>query len=512
MYSLRNKEEKMREKEIKLKDLLIEILLRWRAIIVWMLVGAIVMGAYSYVVTYKDERAAIIQNEEIQAEIEEQKKKLEETEDEYANKGNMTLDYLTSKLNAMQKGAVDNVLAYEDYIVARKEYMEKSILMHMDALNIPQVELSFAILSDNVEKSYSIERIYEDMIAGGLYQYIEDKNEDISMEQAAELVTITRATSGTFNGGDTFEIRIRAITEQQCKTLAENVIEYLNSKHGNIEKVMGSHIIEVVKNDFSVAMDYSIQSSQITAKHEIVTWENNVAEWKENFSEEEQRYYNYVTTGKAVTNENVDNFEETEDDYQLVKVVPASISVKMVILGLGLSAFIYMCYVIILYIFGNKLSVCDDVDDMFEVQHLGVIQCQAHEKKIFDFVDKWIYKLRDYGKRRFPEKEALGLATVAVKIAAEKEGLHKIFCIGCDIKNDTAETCSKIALELKKDNIDAVVLNNILYDQESLGKLREAKGAFLVETAGSTMYEEIVKELEILKRQDIMVLGILVVE
>lgn len=502
----------MREKEIKLMDLLIEFLLRWRIILVWMIAGAIIMGGYSYVGSYKEEQAAIAKNKEIKAEIEEEKKKLEATEDEYASKGNLTLDYITSKLDAVQKGNVNNVLAYEDYIEARKEYVKKSILMQMDALNIPQVELSFAILSDDLDKSYRIERIYEDMIAGGLYQYIEDKNEDFNTEQVAELVSITRTTSALFNGGDTFEVRVRAITEQQCRALAENVIEYLNSKHENIESIMGSHTLEVSKNDFSVVMDYSIQSSQITTNHEIVTWESNVAEWKEKFSEEEERYYNYMRTGKAVANANDDNSEEVEEANGLIEVVPASISAKMVILGLGLFAFIYLCYVVVLYIFGNKLRVYDDVDYLFEVQHLGVIQCQNHNQKIFDFVDKWIYKLRDYGKRRFTEGEALGLAVTSIKIAAEKENLQEILCIGCDIKNNAAEVCSKVAQELKKDNIDTVVLNNILYNQESLTRLREARGAFLVETVGSTMYEEIVKELESLKRQDITVLGILVVE
>lgn len=502
----------MREKEIKLKDLLIEILLRWRTILVWMIIGAIVMGGYSYVKAYKAEQAVIAGNEKVKAKIEEQKKELEGLEDSYENKENLRLEYFTSKLKAGQKGSVDNVVAYESYIKARKEYMEKSILMQMNAVKIPQAELTFSILSDDLDKSYRIERIYEDLIAGGLYQYIEEKNKNITSEQAAEIITITRSASGLINGGDSFEVRVRELTEEQCKALAENVIEYINTKHDAIEEVMGSHSVEVVKNDYSIAMDYSIQSNQITARNELVTWENNVAEWKESFSEDEERYYNYITSGKAVINDNLNDMEDGEEDYQFETVVPASISVKMVILGLGLFAFLYLCYVIILYIFGNKLRVSDDVDNLFGVQHLGVIQCRNHKKKIFDFVDKWIYKLRGYGKRRFSEKEALGLAAVAIKMAAEKENFDKILCIGCDIKSDTAEVCSEVAQELKNSNIDMVVLNNILYNQESLGRLREAKCAFLVETAGSTMYEEIVKELDLLKRQGVAVLGILVVE
>ena len=43
-------------------------------------------------------------------------------------------------------------------------------------------------------------------------------------------------------------------------------------------------------------------------------------------------------------------------------------------------------------------------------------------------------------------------------------------------------------------------------------KLGTAKGAVLVEKAGSTLYNEITGELELLKRQEIVVLGGITVE
>lgn len=502
----------MKQKEIRLKDLLIEVLLRWRVLLVWMIVGAIVLGAYGYANAVKAENEAVAKNEEIKAKIEQQRQEIEKNEDAYANKGNMTLEYLTSKLDATQQGNVNNVLAYESYIKARKEYMGKSIIMQMEATAIPQVELTFSVLSDDMDKNCRIERIYEDLIAGGLYRYIEERNKDISSEQAAEIVTITRSTAGLINGGDSFEVRVRGLTEEQSKTLAQNVIDYINSKHDTIEATMGSHSIEAVNNEYSVAMDYSVQSSQITSRNELVTWENNVAEWKEKFSEDEERYYNFITNGEATTADNADDTGSIEQNYQFETVTPASVSAKKVVFGMALFAFLYLCYIVLSFIFDNKLRAYDEVDNLFGVPYLGIIQCRKQKRKLFDFVDRWIYKLRDYGKRKFSEKESLGLAAVAVKIATEKENLGRVLCVGCDIKDDTAEVCNKVAQELKRDNIETVILNNILYNQDSLGRLGEAKAAFLVETADDTMYEEIVKELDLLKRQEISILGILVVE
>lgn len=52
----------------------------------------------------------------------------------------------------------------------------------------------------------------------------------------------------------------------------------------------------------------------------------------------------------------------------------------------------------------------------------------------------------------------------------------------------------------------------MLYDTAAMEQLNTMKGVVLVEKAGSTLYEEIAKELELLARQGITVLGSVVVE
>ena len=39
----------MNEREISIVDLMVDILLHWRAFIIWMLIGAVALGAFSYV-------------------------------------------------------------------------------------------------------------------------------------------------------------------------------------------------------------------------------------------------------------------------------------------------------------------------------------------------------------------------------------------------------------------------------------------------------------------------------
>ena len=58
-------------------------------------------------------------------------------------------------------------------------------------------------------------------------------------------------------------------------------------------------------------------------------------------------------------------------------------------------------------------------------------------------------------------------------------------------------------------------MRSILYpssNAEAMEKMDAMQGAVLVEKAGSTLYNEVAGELELLKRQDIRVLGGIIVE
>lgn len=99
-----------------------------------------------------------------------------------------------------------------------------------------------------------------------------------------------------------------------------------------------------------------------------------------------------------------------------------------------------------------------------------------------------------------------------MKLAARNQELEQVCLIGCHVAGAAQETCESIRTVLAKEQIETVMLNNVLYDAETMEKLEHVQGAVLVETAGSTLYEEIKEELSLLSRQHICVLGGIIVE
>ena len=79
------------------------------------------------------------------------------------------------------------------------------------------------------------------------------------------------------------------------------------------------------------------------------------------------------------------------------------------------------------------------------------------------------------------------------------------------IKNGIVQYLIESGMDEKED-ITVTVLDNVLYNLETLEKLENIQNVVLVEKAGSTMYDEVAKEIELLQRNKINVLGGILVE
>ncbi len=161
------------------------------------------------------------------------------------------------------------------------------------------------------------------------------------------------------------------------------------------------------------------------------------------------------------------------------------------------------------YIFNTKLRVSDELQSIYGIPQIGLVVRGSGRKVL---LDKWVDSLRHYGKRKFTGEQSMELAFAAIKIAAVKNGLNNICLMGCNMSAGADKVCESLKAALEKEQISVSVLDNVLYDAEAMEKMDAMQGAVLVEKVGSTLYNEVAGELELLKRQDITVLGGIIVE
>lgn len=482
----------MKERELNLIDMLVSIVARWRGIIVFAVIGALLIGAADYVKSANQVNATQIANQEATS-VEEQLLQIEE------------------KMTAVEKASVLSVIDDEKEYALRKEFLDTSAVMKMDPYNVHRIELIYKVQAEDVTNSYMVGTVYEDLVNGvGLTKWIEEQtgvpamnvNELITAASKSKL-TILSGEENKGIGNDILKVVITDANEAECRELAKLVEAYIESQRETLVKEFGAHEMVLLSETYGTVIDTAIADRQINYNNTLITLLNNSAKLKDAFTADQQAYYDLLT--QPATEEG-DVSAETEEPAAPAK---ASISVKAVALGAIIGAVLYAFAIMFFYVINNRLRASDELANIYDIPQLGLVV--KDNAKLF-IVDKWIQSLRNRGKRRFTAEQSLELATTAVKIAALKSGLDHVCLIGCDMEAGANEVCDKLKESLEKDNLIVTILNNVLYDAAAMAQLDDVKGAVLVEKAGSTMYREIADELELVGRQEIKVLGGIVVE
>lgn len=509
---------KMKEREISLLDLLVELLLHWRMVLVAMLLGGIVLGGFSYVRSSQNAKRQQQAAEKAHQDWEQQQGlSREELMEQWEAQGVS----LRGKLDDAQLERVNTAFSLRQRWDERFDYQQHSLLMQLNPMKIQQADLIFWVSADDMEEAYIIANVYERLLAGAtLHEYVENKcgiDCDVS-----EIITLTKPGYDVEQVSNyTLEERVNAVSVQilhddadTCSAMADAVEEFIRLQQKELERTLGNHEVILLSRTQREVTDKKVADLQSTCANTLYSLSVNYSALKKSFVSEELAYYNYLVAGSpadsgdagAQENEAVQGASAPE-----TVVAKAGISVKYVLLGIILFAGIYFFALFVKYIMNSRLRSADSLCELYGIPQLGTVSALS-QKRFLGVVDQWILKLRYHNQRRFTPEESVGLAAVAVKMAALKRGDKAVCLLGCELKGNTLEICGQIKGQLEAAGLKVNTLSNVLYDAEAMEQLGGVGSVVLVETAGVTLYDEILKELELLRRQEITVLGGIVME
>ena len=518
----------MKERQVSLTDLLVEILLRWRAMMVWMAVGAILFGGLSFVRSYqtsKDQEAKV--NAAIKQENENREQQSEEYED-LPEDSSMLEEWLTARMTSLQIQRVEYTLTNEAAYADKLTYQENSLLMHMDPNSVKRAEITFYVASNDMQKSHDIEKVYEDIARSGEAIAHMAKAIGCKAAEITEGISIKRMSTGRLDDTNTFCMRIDHYDESDCRTMAQALIDFVEGKHDELESAVGVHQIMAIDQSYAETLDTTILNYQKAYWDSLRTLEDTISKYKTSFTEEEWDYYDFQingqltglsevmlaneTIGENTVSENDSTEESLKEIIERGVTVHPGVSMKYVVLGMVLMSLLYAFIAFVIYVLNPRLRASDQLQDIYGFPQIGMIPKENVRNRLFGFIDQRILMLRDFNKRKFTKERALELSAAALKIALEKESADIVYLIGCELKDSTLEACEVIQQLLGKEKIQVNILNNVLYDAQAMSDLKHVRTAVLVEGAGVTLYNEIAQELELLHRQKIKVLGGIVVE
>lgn len=192
--------------------------------------------------------------------------------------------------------------------------------------------------------------------------------------------------------------------------------------------------------------------------------------------------------------------------------VGPGISAKYILSCAVMAVLLYAVFFFMLYVTNDKVRMTDEWDELYNIPHLGIVCKQKKQGNVWEKIDKWLLHLKCKREFEMSEVETLKLAYVSLKLMAQKEGYEKLSLVGCNIKGFSQHVCEQLKGALEKDNIQVEILNDLIYDPHVMNKLKNVQGVILIGRIGSTTYKEIYKELDLLMRLDVAILGGLIIE
>lgn len=488
----------MQTREIDLLDMIADVLSHWRGLIVALVLGAVLLGGFSYMKSLRtvqnvQQPETVVQEETT---VEEQLTQLEQS--------------LDDKSLATVLAVVDDEKEYD----LKKTYSENSIYMQLNPLQTVQTELIYQVQTADGSMDGQLGALYTSLLNNvGLYDWVAQQTgieagyvgELISAETVSSLTILSKEmTLGT----NCIKVSILQSDTEACQKLSDAVKAYMSEEQKKLNDEFGQHALVLVSETIGSIMNKNLMNEQIQCRNEIASLQSTIAATKADFTEEQKKYYELLTWEEA------EHSEQPEQPAQSVTAeenpVPTpAVSKKYILLGAVLFAFVYAVVICMAYIFNTKLRVSDELQSIYGIPQIGLVVRESGRKV---FLDKWVDSLRHYGKRKFTAEQSMELAFAAIKITAVKNGLNNICLMGCNMSAGADKVCESLKAALEKEQISVSVLDNVLYDAEAMEKMDAMQGAVLVEKAGSTLYNEVAGELELLKRQDITVLGGIIVE
>ncbi len=494
------------EREIDLKAVLFDCLLHWRGAILFLVIGLILGGAFGFYKSYSGSKSV----EEAQ----------QMTSEDYLN-GIIAEEEAGNKviIKKAELATIEQTVALNNYLNNTQAYRDFFNYDKFDCNNVPTFEYIFAVKADDMKSSSDLVNKYVFYLKSNDFKDYVANNTDLNTDYIFDLVKYTVSDTSSIDALQ-FDIkstdpvcifRVQAVyyDENSCKILADAVSNYLLEVSKSLKKESVKHEFLCLSENFSFTYSAElvnlIKGANDAASNANITIGKNI----DSLSEEGKIYYNMRLD--ELNDPKESDAEAEEDSSSGIKSIIKSCIKFGAVGAVGLVVVFFGCIVLFKYVLGGKIYNGDELTSLYEVNILANVFAAENKKKAFGFIDNLIIKLRDSGKRKFDLEKSLEIATSAIRIAAKKNELSEVTVIGCNL-SEIKDVSGKLYEKLAKDNIKAVELDNILYDPESLGKVSGNQGAVLMVRLGNTLYDEFAKEIEILKSQEVKILGVVTVD
>lgn len=471
------------EQEIDLIDLLFELLMHWRGMIVSMLVVAVLAAGYSFLSSKMSADHARQQQEMLSAQIE-----------QIQQEGTSSAESVDEEMTESEKLEVQKLLVNEELYAKKREYYDNSYLLKCDANSMYQVTLTYTVNTTNRTTACDIQQIYGNTIeTSALLQQLSDAS-GVPFTSIGEMVEVI--ADDPDRGSKIFSVTLTAPNQEMADALTKVTQQYIKNLQKQLRGDGYEHTLdEMCDSKGPVVLEWLVDQQE-SVQNSILSYESTIASLRDSLSSKSKIWDYYITQGGVSE-----------------PIPEVKISLKITLIGAILGIFLYAAVICVQYLMNSTLKRSDDLNQLYRLAALGRVTLPKEGKKLpFQQVDNFILSLRNRNKTLLTETQATELAYTQTALTAKKAGARRICMVGACLKDETLRICEEIKAKLEQDGFQIEILPDVLYSAQSAEKLDDTEAAVFVETVAGTRYEQMDEELAILNRLGIPALGCITVE
>lgn len=484
------------ETTIDLMDLLRRCLEKWKFILLWLLVGAVLVDCAGAVKSVLERKTAQTQLQQ------------EETDDETALLS--TLKEAKDKLTDREADDVETAFSlHKEYQTAYEKelaYYQNSIRMKLDPAGVSTERLSY-LIDNHYEAVYPVMEhkdttndiisiLKNSVLNATTHQKIADALQIDNVVYAQELV------SAYSNDNNVLYFYIVAENQEDCKKIAEIIQQTVNEQVEAVRAACGDFDITQSGEQYAKEMNLSLQEEQENKITSLRDLKNAISNLTYGMSEDQQMYYTTLLDEEKVKEKDATEQKKTAEN--IVVEVPAVtyVSLKWLLYGAFLGIICACACITLKYILSKQLRTANDMEEMYGLTVLGSI------------ADKDKKKIRIFQKRydTLDTESQLNMIVTKIQLVSEKEQYSRIFVGGSVLSEKTTEICEKLMEKMNTACINGCSGRSLVYDENTIREMSVADAVVLVEQIDVSQYDEIKKAKEIGEKCHRPVIGCVVVE
>ncbi len=461
---METQEKKMRE--INLAELFWQMIFKWRPIICFGILFAVLLCGMKYTMDMRSYRAS----------------------------QNIDTEQLASELTEEERQQVTQANNLSARIREYEDYLESSTCMKIDPYHKPMVELQYYVDSEytfnyteeskNDFTSSLMTLYYNYIMSGEMSQnIINEAKLSINQADLSELWGVSQI-------GNSISIKIICPEKDKMDMVATSIKTHLSSKEAEFQDI-GPHKLKLLNESQNIVVDNNLIDRKNTISNNISTMSSQLKALKTNMNSQQ------LLLLQSEENESKD----TEK---------AGFNLKFMILGGFFGVFLVCFWVVCKMLFTARLQSSDEIRSLYNIRLLGEITVPSKKHHFLSVIDDKLMAIKNRKKKRLSMEQQIKMIATNLSLSCRQQNIDCIYLTGSEYENADTKILSLLKKELSAQNIQLKEGGNIFYDTESLKQSSEIGNILLVEQKGQSIYDEISNELSLAKEQNTRILGAIV--